>query len=680
MNAKFPERARPGSFFPVLTWVMVSSWCLTFCGVRISAAETTAPPIKPDELFQTAKVWTLHLQFTPEQWKAMEPEESEAMPGPGGPGFGPGARGGFGPAMFLAPTFLKADFNHDGKLSREEFGTLGEGWFRDWDKTKQGQLDLHQIQQGMSTSLAPEQGGGDRTGGPPGPPLQGAEGHRNGLASAAGIDFKYVHADLEFEGNPIHDVAVRYKGNGTFMESRGSIKRSLKIDLNKYVKGQKIAGQTKLNLHNNVTDASWMNEVLSYRLFRDAGVPAPRTAYAKLYVSVPGQYDRKYFGLYSIVEEVDSHFAHDRFGSKQGAIFKPTTSDLFEYLGQDWTKYKQSYDPKTDPEDPEKQRVVEFSKLVTEASDAEFSARLAEYLDLQEFARFMSVTVWVSTMDSILMMGQNFYVYLHPQTHQFSFVPWDLDHSFGQFPMAGTQEQREQLSVLKPWRGANRFLERVFKVESFKKLYLATMKEFSKTIFLPERLSQQVDQLAPAIRPAVAEESDVKLARFDTVVAGGSVEHLGFGGGPARGPGGPGRDGRPRFGPGGFGQTVKPVKGFVTARAQSVNEQLAGKSEGAPESELGFGGRGPGRMGGGPGGFGPGMFLGSGLLEAFDTNKDGKLSHEEFTAGFAKWFSDWNSDKSGQLSEEQLRAGINRDLVPFRGGGPGFGPDGPPDE
>jgi spore coat protein H len=74
------------------------------------------------------------------------------------------------------------------------------------------------------------------------------------------------------------------------------------------------------------------------------------------------------------------------------------------------------------------------------------------------------------------------------------------------------------------------------------------------------------------------------------------------------------------------------------------------------------------------------MFLGSGLLEAFDTNKDGKLSHEEFTAGFAKWFSDWNSDKSGQLSEEQLRAGINRDLVPFRGGGPGFGPDGPPDE
>jgi hypothetical protein len=71
------------------------------------------------------------------------------------------------------------------------------------------------------------------------------------------------------------DVAVRYKGNGTFMESRASTKRSFKIELNKYVKGQKLKGLTTLNLHCNVTDTSWMNEILSYRLYRDAKVPAP---------------------------------------------------------------------------------------------------------------------------------------------------------------------------------------------------------------------------------------------------------------------------------------------------------------------------------------------------------------------------------------------------------------------
>jgi spore coat protein H len=660
---------------------------------RAHGAERSDLPVRPSDLFQGTQVWTIHLTFTADQWRAMEPAGGGEVMG-GGPGIGPfGGRrpGEFGPAMFLAPGFLKGDSDQDGVLSKKEFLALGESWFGNWDKAKQGQLDQEQIGAGLNTLLPQFGGPGSNRGpgGPPGPPLQASEGHRNGLAGAAGIDFNYVHADMEFDGHLLRDVAVRYKGNGTYMESRNSAKRSLKLDLNKYVKGQKIAGVTRLNLHNNVTDASWMNEVLSHRLFRDAGVPAPRTAYAKVFVTVPGTHDKEYFGLYSIVEDVDSHFAKDRFGSKDGAIFKPVTRDLFSYLGDDWSKYEHTYDPKTELSRGEQNRVIDFSKLVTSGSDSEFSQRLVEYLDIEEFARFMSVTVWLSTLDSILMMGQNFYVYLHPETHKFEFVPWDLDHSFGQFPMGGTQEEREQLSILKPWRGSNRFLERVFNTQTFKKVYLATMKEFSNTIFAPERFSQQVDELAASIRPAVKQESEVKLARFDKAVQGESVDRFGPGGGPGRGmrPGGGGQD-RGRFGPGGgFGQAAKPIKAFVTARAASVAEQLSGKSEGAVSSETGGGprgdhfiGRGPGGPDG-PGGFGPGMFLARRVIESFDADKNGKVSHAEFTAGFAKWFSDWNNDGSGKLSDEQLRNGINRDLAPHFGGppgGPGFGP--PPEE
>jgi hypothetical protein len=77
------------------------------------------------------------------------------------------------------------------------------------------------------------------------------------------------------------------------------------------------------------------------------------------------------------------------------------------------------------------------------------------------------------------------------------------------------------------------------------------------------------------------------------------------------------------------------------------------------------------------------MFLGDVFMTAFDGNKDGQLTREEFAQGFGKWFEAWNSDKSGVLTEEQLRAGINKDLAPQRGGGPGGppgggGPGGPP--
>jgi hypothetical protein len=64
-----------------------------------------------------------------------------------------------------------------------------------------------------------------------------------------------------------------------------------------------------------------------------------------------------------------------------------------------------------------------------------------------------------------------------------------------------------------------------------------------------------------------------------------------------------------------------------------------------------------------PGGpFGPGVFLAPVLMNSFDTNKDGSLSREEFTAGFTRWFSSWNKDKSGSLNEDQLRDGLDKDM------------------
>ena len=78
-----------------------------------------------------------------------------------------------------------------------------------------------------------------------------------------------------------------------------------------------------------------------------AAVPAARTAYARIYVSVPGKYDRKYFGLYSMVENIDNIFLRESFGQKGGALFKPVTPFPFTDLGPSFDAYQQTYDPKT---------------------------------------------------------------------------------------------------------------------------------------------------------------------------------------------------------------------------------------------------------------------------------------------------------------------------------------------
>ena len=65
-------------------------------------------------------------------------------------------------------------------------------------------------------------------------------------------------------------------------------------------------------------------------------------------------------------------------------------------------------------------------------------------------------------------------------------------------------------------------------------------------------------------------------------------------------------------------------------------------------------------------------------MTALDANKDGSITLEECKAGFAKWFDSWNSDHTGSLTDQQLRAGIDQEFSPFRGGPPGPGRFGPP--
>ena len=345
----------------------------------------------------------------------------------------------------------------------------------------------------------------------------GPPGGRNGVAARQGIEFDYVPATLQIDGWTFRDVAVRYKGNGSYLRATraGSDKISLKVDFNKYVKGQKLAGLTTLNFQNNITDAGWMNEVLAYRLYRDAGALAPRTAYAQVYVTVEGQ-EKQFLGLYSISENVDENFADERFGTTKGAIFKPSTQELFSDWGPDWTAYNQSYDPKTDLTDAQKQRVMALGRLVSHATDEEFAARIGEYVDLDDFARYFAVLVWIANHDSLLQNGQNFYTYLHPETNRMHFIAWDQDFSFGNVRNNGN------LSIYYPWSGNNRFLSRLYNVQAFRSKYLARMAEFSERLFLPERFAEQVSEIAAAIRPSVAREGEEWLPGFDSIAAGRS--------------------------------------------------------------------------------------------------------------------------------------------------------------
>src|SRR5690348_16929855 len=169
---------------------------------RVAPDASSSATLDSDHLYNLTNVWTIHLEFRSDQWAAMEPKGGG---NPFGGGRGGGRGGGLNAARMLSPVFMSlGDLNRDGRIARDEFSSLAQNWFKAWDVQGKGTLDESQIRAGLEKIRSPA-GGMSLM-------LQGPEGKRNGLSSAFGIEFEYVHADLEFEGRLLKDVGVRYKG------------------------------------------------------------------------------------------------------------------------------------------------------------------------------------------------------------------------------------------------------------------------------------------------------------------------------------------------------------------------------------------------------------------------------------------------------------------------------------
>src|SRR5437764_6819634 len=143
-------------------------------------------------------------------------------------------------------------------------------------------------------------------------------------------------------------------------------------------------------------DPAKVREALAYAVFRAAGVPAPRSAFAEVTLTVPGKYDKEYLGLYTVVEQVGKSFLQDHFRRADGLLLKPEGLRNLEYLGEEWEPYRARYFPKTAAGKKQQRRLMEFARLVNEAGDERFRTEIGSYLDVGGFLRFLAVNAVLS--------------------------------------------------------------------------------------------------------------------------------------------------------------------------------------------------------------------------------------------------------------------------------------------
>ena len=243
----------------------------------------------------------------------------------------------------------------------------------------------------------------------------------------------YVPARVTLNGTTLDNVGIRFKGFSSLSGSwrEGTYKISLKLDCDHFedeypeLKNQNLYGFDELNLQSGYGDDSLLRDKVVPAIFRSAGVPAPMTAFYRVYIDTGN--GPVYFGLYTMVEDIADTMITSQFSDDSGNLYKSQgehgatlVNGTFNasYFEKETNKKADDY---TDLESL-------YAALNSESriSDPEsWREGLESVFDVDEFISWLAVNTVIQNWDTYGSMAHNFYLYTNPETGKITWIPWD---------------------------------------------------------------------------------------------------------------------------------------------------------------------------------------------------------------------------------------------------------------
>lgn len=254
---------------------------------------------------------------------------------------------------------------------------------------------------------------------------------------------EYVEGSLTFGGETIGPIGVRYKGSvGAFLfctdgpnllqpsGAKNCTKLSMKLKMNWDNSDDTFYEVKKVQLHSQNIDATKMHERLGYWLFREMGVPVPRSTHAR--VEINGEFA----GLFALTEQIDGRFTRENFDDGSGNLYKevwPFDADGMPRNAEDFIGGLKT----NEDENPTADMVRQFAQELAEAERGTEIAVIDRWMDVDLLVRTMVVDRAIRNDDGALHWycfggcdPHNFYWYENPTTNKLTLLPWDLDNSF----------------------------------------------------------------------------------------------------------------------------------------------------------------------------------------------------------------------------------------------------------
>lgn len=252
-------------------------------------------------------------------------------------------------------------------------------------------------------------------------------------------DFTPIHVpcSVTYNGREWNKVGVRFKGNSSLMRANmeGSKKVSLKLDFDEYedqypeLKNQRFYGFKQLNLNSNFNDTSFIRELVASKIYQSFGLVAARAVPCEVYIDF-GE-GSQYYGLYTIVEEVDDSVIKTQFKDGSGNLYKPEerAGSFAEGTFEQSEFYIKNGKKGADYSDVEALYTI-LNSTERISNEESWKNKLEAAFDVDVFLKWLAVNSTIQNWDTYGNMAHNYYLYNNPQTNKLTWIPWDHNEAF----------------------------------------------------------------------------------------------------------------------------------------------------------------------------------------------------------------------------------------------------------
>lgn len=255
----------------------------------------------------------------------------------------------------------------------------------------------------------------------------------------------FVPADIYYNDIQWYKVGVRFKGNSSLVSSwmSGILKLSFKLDFDEFeddypqINNQRFYGFKKLSLKNNFEDKSQIREKVTAEIFENAGLAVSHTAFYEVYLNRGD--GPEYFGLYTMVEQVDDTVIETQFSNDEGNVYKPENDGATFAAG---TFTETDFEKKTNEGEGDWTDIQNLFDILHDESrltDSEtWRANLDSVFNTDVFLKYLAVNTIIQNWDTYGLMPHNYYLYNNPEDGKLTWIPWDNNEALQEGKMGGS--------------------------------------------------------------------------------------------------------------------------------------------------------------------------------------------------------------------------------------------------